>query len=366
MSHAVFPPPQAEPIQVIVADSSRMGNQLLSAVLSRDHRFKVVGSSVRFGELLDTVGRGCDVILIAANFEKEGGGFEVTKKLQELNPEVKVVLFLDQLQRDAVVAAYRSGARGVFGRAEDLDQLRRCIACVQAGQIWGGTSELEHVLHALRESVPPTIINGDGLSMLSERERAVVRHICEGLTNREVAERLGLSEHTIKNHLFRIYDRLGISSRVEIMFSVLSQRVVRAAQLQGEEPASDTALFESYLEYAEFSPLSQFLVGKMYLQGRGVEKDVVKGYTWLTVAERNARELLATCESVKGGIAEQIRPEERAGAEAQAAARSTERWWVRDLNRPELRPVAWSARRKRKSSAESTSSTPKVLQTQIA
>ncbi len=363
MSHAVFPSPQAESIQVIVADSSRMGNQLLSTVLSRDRHFRVLGSAVSSEELMEKVDGCCNVVLIADNFEKDGGGLEVTKTLHEFHPDVKVVLLLDHLERDTVVAAYRTGARGVFGRGEHVDQLRRCISCVNAGQIWGGTSELQFVLQALQESMPPRILNGEGLSLLSERERTVVRYMCDGLTNREIAERMGLSEHTIKNHLFRIYGRLGISSRVEIMFSVLSQRVLRTSELRGTVPASEVALFESYLQDAKFSPLSQFLVGKMYLEGRGTEKDPVTGYMWLTVAERNARELLATCESVKNAIAERIKPDDQAAAESRAAAQQTERWWVEDLVRPAGAP---SGRRRRKRLPENSEAISKIPEEQIA
>jgi DNA-binding NarL/FixJ family response regulator len=367
MSYAVFPPPQAEPIQVIVADSSRMGNQLLSSALSRDHRFKVVGLADTSTELEEQVSRCCGVLLIAADFEKLGGGFEATKVLVGLHPDLKVVLLLYHLEADKVVTAFRSGARGVFGRSDQFDQLRRCIACVYAGQIWAGAGELNYVLQAFQQSVPPKIINGDGLSLLSDRERAVVRYICDGFTNREIAERMGLSEHTVKNHLFRIYSRLGISSRVEIMFSVLSQRVVRASQLQEQEPASDIALFEAYLRYAEFSPLSQFLVGKMYLQGRGIERDPVAAYMWLTVAERNAHELLSTCQSVKDAVAEQITPEDRLAAESQAAARKTERWWVKDLVRAVPGPGgAPSGRQRRRRAQPNKNATAKILEEQIA
>jgi len=66
-------------------------------------------------------------------------------------------------------------------------------------------------------------VNGNGLSLLSRREMEVVRCLAEGLTNREIAERLQLSQHTIKNYLFRVFDKLGVSSRVELLFMTLNQ-----------------------------------------------------------------------------------------------------------------------------------------------
>jgi two-component system, NarL family, nitrate/nitrite response regulator NarL len=70
----------------------------------------------------------------------------------------------------------------------------------------------------------PTVraINAKGLSLLSKREMEVVRSLTEGLTNREIAERLGLSQHTVKNYLFRIFDKLGACNRIELLFMTLS------------------------------------------------------------------------------------------------------------------------------------------------
>ena len=224
-------------IRVLFADNSRMGNQLLSNLLPRNRGFELVGQAVSSTELLEAVAAGCDVVVASANLEREGGGIAVTRRLRDLQRGIKVVLLLDELSYEAVVAAFRAGAKGVFGRTQSLDLLWKCIACVQAGQIWASSRELHFLLEALQQSMVARFASPDTISLLSEQEKKVVRHVCEGLSNREIAQRMGLSEHTIKNHLFRIYSRLGISSRVEIMFSMIDQRAPQAA----EEPASDVA-----------------------------------------------------------------------------------------------------------------------------
>ncbi|HEY6293433.1 MAG TPA: response regulator transcription factor, partial [Terriglobia bacterium] len=98
-----------------------------------------------------------------------------------------------------------------------------CIACVHEGQIWASAEELGFVLEALREPQPLRVANHAGAPLLTKREMAVVRCVAEGLTNREVAAQLGLSEHTVKNYMFRIFDKLGVSSRVELVLYVASQ-----------------------------------------------------------------------------------------------------------------------------------------------
>lgn len=309
------------PIRVLLADSSRMGNQLLSNVFSRDRRFKLIGQALTSIEILNAVAAGCDVLVVAANLEREGGGIEITRRLRHLQPGMNVVVLLDELRCEDVVAAFRSGAKGVFGRTQSPKQLWKCIACVQAGQIWAGSQELQFLLEALQQSMAAHINGPEGISLLSEQEQRVVRHVCEGLSNREIAERMGLSEHTIKNHLFRIYARLGISSRVEIMFSALNQSVARAPQATEQEPLSDADLLHTYLKEAEHSPVAQLVVGKMYLEGRGTKKDLLAGYMWLSLAEQTSRELLNDCSSAKNQVAAQMKEEEKAEAENCARAR---------------------------------------------
>lgn len=88
------------------------------------------------------------------------------------------------------------------------------------------------MLAALREPQPLRVVNSTGVPLLTKREMAVVQCVAEGLTNRETAAQLSLSEHTVKNYMFRIFDKLGVSSRVELVLYV-------ASQLQSEPGVSD-------------------------------------------------------------------------------------------------------------------------------
>jgi len=121
-----------------------------------------------------------------------------------------------------VVEAFRTGARGVFCRSESLMSLARCIQCVSEGQIWANSKELRYLLEALGEALPLRVVNTQGAALLSRREIEVVRCVAEGLSNREIAQRLGLTEHTVKNYLFRIFDKLGVSKRVEVVLYAYS------------------------------------------------------------------------------------------------------------------------------------------------
>jgi len=71
---------------------------------------------------------------------------------------------------------------------------------------------------------PARVVNARGLNLLAEREGQVVSLVADGLTNRDIAAQLGLSEHTVSNYLFRIYNKLGVSNRVELVLYVMKQR----------------------------------------------------------------------------------------------------------------------------------------------
>jgi DNA-binding NarL/FixJ family response regulator len=130
-------------------------------------------------------------------------------------------MLLDSSERASVIESFLAGARGVFSRTDSLKALAKCIHSVHNGQVWASSRELQFVLEALCAPAPIRLLNGKGTAMLSAREMEVVQSVAEGLTNREIAKRLGLTEHTVKNYLFRIFDKLGVSSRVEVVLYAL-------------------------------------------------------------------------------------------------------------------------------------------------
>ena len=214
-------------ITVLVSDSTQIGCQLLAAALSRSHyRIKVIGSASDSAGVLDDVSKNePDVALISASLQDGGWiGFQVLRKIRQSHPKVRVVILLDCSERDLVIDAFRGGASGVFCRSESIEKLCRCVYSVHRGQIWASSQELQFLLEAFAQTVPLRLVNARGADLLTKREEQVVHLVTEGLTNREISRKLSLSEHTIKNYLFRVYDKLGISSRVELTLYAVTHR----------------------------------------------------------------------------------------------------------------------------------------------
>jgi DNA-binding NarL/FixJ family response regulator len=217
--------PQTHCIRVAVADATRMNSQLIVGALKRCHsNFDVhpltSNSLVAFSELQDYRP---DVALISARLE-DGPlmGFKILHQLRTSESQTPTVILLDSTERDLVVDAFRGGARGVFCRGYSFNTLPKCIRRVHEGQIWVSNVELEFLLELVTTLRPLKIHDTCGMTLLSPRERDVVRLVAEGMRNQEVALRLNLSEHTIRNYLLRIYDKLGLSSRVELVLYAFS------------------------------------------------------------------------------------------------------------------------------------------------
>jgi DNA-binding NarL/FixJ family response regulator len=134
------------------------------------------------------------------------------------------VVLLDCSEPGRVIEAFAHGARGVFCMSEGFEVLCKCVRCVHAGQVWADSSQLGWVVEALRERERGRIISATGTPLLTKREEQIVGMAAEGLPNSEICAHLGLSAHTVKNHLFRIYEKLGVSNRVELVLYAHSYR----------------------------------------------------------------------------------------------------------------------------------------------
>lgn len=214
--------PNQDRLRVIAADSTSMSTQLLVEALGRDPQFHMIECASNGPAILNQLKREkAQIAVISTKVgEGNGAGFELVREIRAQSPTTRVVVLLDVSERSAVIEAFRAGAQGVFCRTEPLRLLSKCIQCVHQGQVWASSGELHYLLEALAK---PTLanLNTNGGSLLSAREIDVVRCVAEGLTNREIAQRLKLTEHTVKNYLFRIFDKLGVSSRVEVVLYAL-------------------------------------------------------------------------------------------------------------------------------------------------
>jgi DNA-binding NarL/FixJ family response regulator len=214
-----------------------MSSQLLAEALAQDRQFEVTGIEPKGSSILEVVAqRKPHVVLVSSVLEQSTTlGFDLTRQVRAAYPEIRVILLMDTCSRSAVVEAFRCGAQGVFSRTESSKTLAKCINSVHQGQVWASSAELRYLIEAFQESALVPLVDSRLEAILSKREQDVVRCVAEGLSNREIAKRLKLTEHTVKNYLFRIFDKLGVSSRAEVVLYVFRLRKEMGAGLSDNQ-----------------------------------------------------------------------------------------------------------------------------------
>ena len=213
-------------ISVLLADSTPLTAYLITEALRRDRSLAITNTEAS-SVILTATALEPDVAIISEQLQgKPGKGFEVLRSLRSAVPNTRTVMLLDSAERDSVVEAFRNGARGVFSRSAPLKMLTRCVHRVREGQLWVGGLEVAYLLETLSQMPATRLVDSQGTMLLSEREQDVTRWLVAGLTNRAIARELNISPNTVKNYLFRIFNKLGVSSRVEVVLYAASQRWV--------------------------------------------------------------------------------------------------------------------------------------------
>jgi len=280
-------------IRILVADNSLIHTQSLADSLGRDKDLEVLSSDSHVKAVFETaLEHNVDVLVISSKLDEQAnGGLEVLRELRTARPELRGVVLMDSSKREVVLDAFRAGARGVFSRFESIETLRKCVRCVHRGQIWANSHQMSLALEALASSPAVRAVDAKGLSLLSKREMEIVQCLAEGLTNREIAIRLGLSAHTVKNYLFRVFDKLGVSNRVELLFMTLSQNGSSQSvsnhvlKRYTEDGLQDSSTLAECQQAAEKGfPIAQLALAQMFWNRKASARDIVQAYQWYLIA----------------------------------------------------------------------------------
>jgi two-component system nitrate/nitrite response regulator NarL len=280
-------------IHVLVADNTLIHTELLGDALKRDRCLRVISSSSNTKSIVEaTLENHFDVLLISSNLEEQPGrGLELLRNLCASRPKLRAVALLDSSQAELILEAFRAGARGVLTRFESVHTLSKCVRCVHEGQIWATSEQISLALGALASAHTVHAEGVGGLSSLSKREIEIVQSLAEGLTNREIAQRLGLSQHTVKNYLFRVFDKTGASNRIELLFMLLGRSSTTSTLnvfLNTYPTASlpDAARIAEYQQAAERGVLvAQLLLAQLLLYRKATPEDTVDAYKWHLIAK---------------------------------------------------------------------------------
>ena len=211
-------------IKILIADDHAIFRDALRKLLDSEEEITIVGEARNGAECIKKLGELKPDILLLDLRMPDKNGLAVLEELDfNTLPTRVIVLTAAEDDRD-VVRAMRLGARGVVLKESAIDLLVKSIHRVHAGEIWLDGHMTAEVINAFSASSKSSARNEKPL--LSDREMEVVQLVAQGFHNKEIGKKLFISEQTVKNHLHNIFDKLGVSDRLELALYAIHHRLI--------------------------------------------------------------------------------------------------------------------------------------------
>ncbi len=211
-------PPAQGPIRIVIADDHPIFRDGLRKLLSLEDDFEVVGEARDGTEVLDLM-REKDPNVLLLDLRMPGmDGLSVLQSLKSSGCRSKIIILTASEDKNEFVQAMKLGCSGIVLKQTATELLYKSIRKVNAGEIWLDSHTTAAVM---RQFASPGRMGaadrkGRERSPLSQREREIVALVAQGFKNKEIAEKIFISEQTVKNHLHNIFDKLGVSDRLEL------------------------------------------------------------------------------------------------------------------------------------------------------
>ncbi len=226
------------PIRILVADDHPIFRDGVRRLLDAEPGFQVVGEAATGEETLALVrDLRPDVLLLDLML---GGisGLDVLRRLEhrEEGSMMRVIIVTASIEKNEAIQALMLGARGIVRKQAPPQMLFRSIHAVMANELWISREVVPEMIHALK-----TVSSGPARQKaqdLTPREREIIRAVAEGQVNKDIAGTFKISEHTVKHHLTRIFDKLAVSNRVELARFAVNHGLVKDVEAAADKDRS--------------------------------------------------------------------------------------------------------------------------------
>ena len=213
----------AKPIRIFVIDDNVLYRDSLVALLKAEKDLDVVGQGSTVDETKPRLAETKPDIVVCEVALPGRGGLDLLREVPSLCPESRTIAISDSEVESDIVEAMRRGARGFLDKQSSVDLFLKCVRKVHTGEIWLSGRLTEAVLHAFGSQQVPSKLNGK--AELSRREMEVIQLVILGYKNRDIAQKLFISEKTVKNHLSAIFNKLGVADRLELTLYAFERRL---------------------------------------------------------------------------------------------------------------------------------------------
>jgi DNA-binding NarL/FixJ family response regulator len=227
-------------IRIILADSQAIYRVGMRKVFALEDDIRVVAQAETLANLYSALQRfPTDVVFIEGALIS--GTVDAIPELVRRAPEAKIIVQVSESDESNTVELYRRGVRGVVPRSISPDLLIKCVRKIADGETWIDNQSISWVIEAYRAQAT-TLTNPRTQPKLSKKELAIISCITRGMRNKEIAYQIGTTEQVIKNYLRKVYDKLGVSDRLELALYCLHHQLLKKYDQEAEAQAADPVL----------------------------------------------------------------------------------------------------------------------------
>ncbi len=213
-------------VRIILADSQAIYRVGIRKIFALEDDIRVVAQADSLDSLRTAIERyPTDIVLLEGNLL--AGTANAIPDLLRVAPDVKLIVQAVASDENHTVELYRRGVRGIISRSISPDLLVRCVRRIAAGETWIDNQSVNWVIEAYRAQAA-ALVSPRNQPRLSPKEMAIITCITQGKRNKEIAFQLGTTEQVIKNYLRKIYDKLGVSDRLELALYCLHNKIIQS------------------------------------------------------------------------------------------------------------------------------------------
>ncbi len=221
------PSPALATIRIVVADDHPVVRFGVRNMLMSEPGFEVVGEAEDGDDAItQTLELEPDILLLDLLMPRLPG-LEAMRAIMTRSPRVKIVLLTSTITQHQIIEALQIGARGIVLKDSVAGDLTQALRAVLGGDYWIGGERVANLVKALQQLMAQAAAAPDRKTYgLTPRELEVVACIVEGCSNRDIAKQFNISEETVKRHLSNVFDKTGVSTRLELALFTIAHKLV--------------------------------------------------------------------------------------------------------------------------------------------